>query len=202
MILYSGVFLSGFILLLFEILGIRILTPDFGGHILTVSGVIGVFLLALSIGYEVGGRLADRNPRVSFFALLFVISGVVLWIFTHFARSLSRWIAEYEIGKVFAPYFAAFFIFTIPAGMMATISPFAIRLGAFTLEKVGSTSGRIFAVSTVGSIFGALSSPFLIHYFQIRPVLYTASALLIVYGLLVYFFSAQKLWQNIKVEGG
>ncbi|MHA2612053.1 MAG: fused MFS/spermidine synthase [bacterium JZ-2024 1] len=201
MILYSGVFLSGFILLLFEILGIRILTPDFGGHILTVSGVIGVFLLALSIGYELGGRLADRYPHASFFALLFLISGAVLLFFTHFARSLSHWIAEYEIGKVFAPYFAAFFIFTIPAAMMAMISPVAIRLNSSVLEQVGSTSGRIFAVSTVGSIFGALSSPFLIHYFQIRPVLYTASALLIAYGVLVYFFSFKKLWHNIKGEG-
>ncbi len=192
MIYYSGVFISGFILLLFEILGIRILTPDFGGHILTVSGVIGVFLLSLSIGYELGGRLADSYPSHNVFSILFSVSGCILFVFTGIARPISNWIAEYEIGKIFAPYLAAFFIFTVPAMILATISPFAVRLCTHSLERVGSTAGRIFAVSTMGSILGALSAPFLIYFFQVRPILYTASGVLVLFSVILFLSQRRK----------
>ena len=76
--LYVIVFVSGAAVLAIELLGTRVLGPFYGVSLFLWSALITVTLVALSVGYAVGGRWADRGPR--FTRLCYPIAGAGLWL--------------------------------------------------------------------------------------------------------------------------
>src|SRR5215471_20422398 len=71
-VLYAGAFVTGAIVMSFEMLGSRYLNPYFGGGIYTWASLISTVLAALTLGYFAGGVIADRRPRPA------VLGGAVL----------------------------------------------------------------------------------------------------------------------------
>src|SRR5580765_7278980 len=79
------VFLGGFAIMVLEIIGARYLAKDFGGSFYVWISQIGVILIALALGYYLGGALADRHPHTSFLTWLLVPGGIVTGLIPHFA---------------------------------------------------------------------------------------------------------------------
>jgi len=158
--LYLVVFIAGAAVLAIELLGTRILGPFYGVSLFLWSALITVTLIALSIGYAVGGRWADKGATTTRF--YFMIAGAGLWIL------LIPWI-KYPVlvfsesfSLRFAVLAAAFVLFVPPLTLLGMISPYAIRLRASTLNVVGRTAGDLYAISTMGSVVSALLTGFVL----------------------------------------
>ena len=158
--LYLVVFIAGAAVLAIELLGTRILGPFYGVSLFLWSALITVTLIALSIGYAVGGRWADKGTTTT--RLYFMIAGAGLWIL------LIPWI-KYPVlafsesfSLRFAVLAAAFVLFVPPLTLLGMISPYAIRLRASTLNVVGRTAGDLYAISTMGSVVSALLTGFVL----------------------------------------
>ncbi len=159
-LLYAVVFMCGAILMALEIVGSRMLAPFFGNSIFVWGSLISVVLAALSLGYWLGGMVADRWPRFSVLAVLIAIPGVIVALLPFVYPELNRAIAASEIGPRLGPMLSCVLLFLVPSVFLGTISPFAVRLQARAVASVGSTAGGLYAVSTAGSILGTLVTAF------------------------------------------
>src|SRR5260370_1696219 len=156
------VFLGGFIIMVLEVIGARFLAKDFGSSFHVWVSQIGVVLIALALGYYVGGALADRWQRLSVLAVLLIPAGILLWLIPTCAVWLIdaitlRHPADQPIPLLWQkldPALGSPLIFLLPCVVPATLSPYLIRLGPHTLASVGRSSGFIIAPSPLASIAG------------------------------------------------
>ncbi len=155
----SVTFFSGMSILAVEITASRLLAPFFGTSTIIWAVVIGLTLLYLSVGYWLGGMLADRRPRE---ALLFQIIGVAaftLGIVPFVADpvlSLSTTaITSLNGGLFVGSLTGVLLLFSVPLTMLGMVSPFAIRLVTEDVQHAGRRAGQVYALSTIGSIAGA-----------------------------------------------
>ncbi len=159
-LLHSVVFVCGAVLMGLEIVGSRILAPYFGNSIFVWGSLISVVLAALSLGYWLGGIVADRWPRLSVMGLLIAIPGVMIAVLPFGYPSLNRAIAGSDLGARLSPLVSCLVLFLAPSVFLGTVSPFAVRLQARAVTTVGATAGALYAVSTAGSIVGTLITAF------------------------------------------
>jgi len=187
------VFLSGFAIMVLEIIGARFLAKDFGGSFYVWVSQIGVILIALALGYWVGGALADRFQRISFLAYLLAPAGVVTVFIPDFADLLLNGIIQRhppdrEIPMVWQkldPALGSALIFLLPCFALATLPPYMIRLATQRLTHVGRISGLIIAASTVGSIAGVFVSGYvLIDQMKLSHIFRVTGGLTILLGAL------------------
>lgn len=180
--LYAVVSISGAAVLAIEILGTRILGPFYGVSLFLWSALITVTLAALALGYALGGRWADRGPRLSRLGLLLAVAGawmlLVPWIKNPLLHGLET------LGLRAAVLTAATLLFAPPLLLLGMVSPYAVRLKAVRLEAVGRTAGNLFAVSTLASVASALCTGF-----YLIPLL-GVSRLLFLVGLLLLLGAA------------
>ncbi len=153
------VFISGMASLALEMLGPRLMAPFFGTSLFIWANQIGFTLIYLSLGYYIGGRVADRRPSVRllcaitaaaaiFTGLIPFISGPVL---NAAAIALNSEIPNVFVGSLFT----VVLLFSVPTILLGMVSPFAIRLTLTGVGSAGRAAGNLYALSTVGSIIGA-----------------------------------------------
>ena len=156
----AAVFLSGAVLLGVEIAASRVLAPFFGNSLFVWGALIGVVLTGLAVGYWAGGALADRLPAPP---LLFSIIGLgalaVLAIPLVDERVLEA-VVSWDPGPRLNALVAAVALFGLPSVLLAAVTPVAIRLRARSLTSLGRTAGRLFSISTAGSIAGTFATAF------------------------------------------
>lgn len=164
------VFAGGFIMMVLEVIGARFLAKDFGSSFHVWVSQIGVVLIALALGYYLGGALADRWRRLGFLVALLVPAGIVLLLIPHCAgwvidAIISRHPLDHPIPPLWQkldPVLGSALIFLMPCAVLAMLSPCMIRLATPSLAQVGRASGFIIAASTVGSIAGVFVSGFVL----------------------------------------
>jgi len=164
------VFMGGFIMMVLEIIGARFLAKDFGSSFHVWVSQIGVVLIALAVGYYLGGALADRWQRLSVLVLLLVPAGFLLLLIPNMASGIIdaiilRHPADQPIPlfwQKFDPVLGSALIFLMPCVVLAMLSPYMIRLATHSLAEVGRSSGFIIAASTVGSIAGVFVAGFVL----------------------------------------
>ena len=155
------VVISGAVLMSLEILGSRVLAPDYGNSIFVWGSLIGVFLAALSLGYYLGGILADRRPRLSFLATLLAAAGMFTLLIPALSPGLAARLAAWDLaGPRLGPLSASILLFFVPGVLMGTVSPYAVRLRSPATEGVGLAAGRLYALSTLGSLVGTFATAF------------------------------------------
>ena len=159
-LLHAVVFVCGAVLMGLEIVGSRILAPYFGNSIFVWGSLISVVLAALSLGYWLGGMVADRWPRLSVLGGLIALPGLMIALLPFVYPPLNRAIAVSELGARLSPLISSLVLFLVPSVFLGTISPFAVRLQAKAVASVGTTAGGLYAVSTAGSIVGTLITAF------------------------------------------
>jgi spermidine synthase len=159
-LLYVVVFVCGAVLMGLEMIGSRILAPYFGNSIFVWGSLISIFLAALTLGYYLGGLVADRWPRLGVMAILVAAAGLMIFVLPFLYPAINRAIAQSGLGPRWDPLLASIILFLLPSVFLGTISPFAIRLAARAVAEVGTTAGSLYAVSTAGSILGTIVTAF------------------------------------------
>jgi spermidine synthase len=141
-----------------EIAAARLLAPYFGASTIIWANTIATVLVALSAGYALGGRLADRAPHMSRLCQLVlaaaVLLGAVPFLSGPLLRVASTAIGSLSVGAFFGSLLAVLALVAVPVLLLGTVAPFAIRLSLQRTEESGSVSGRLYALSTAGSLVG------------------------------------------------
>lgn len=184
-----AVFITGASVLIVEVLAVRVLSPYYGNTIFTVSSVISVILLALSVGYYAGGALADRHPSLGWFFGIILLSGLALLAFQVLGTVVLPPLSA-ALSIATGPLVSAAVLFLLPALLLGTLSPYAVKLQTVYVPEqgVGSAAGTIFFWSTLGSILGSLLAGFvLIPHFGIDRILVATGAVLFVLGGMPFF---------------
>lgn len=158
--LYVTVSLSGAAVLALEILGTRLLGPVYGVSLFLWSALISVTLAALSAGYALGGRWADRGVSAAGLGAIVGIAGAWVLLVPFLHRPVIG--AAESLGLRAAVLVSAALLFAPPLTLLGMVSPYAIRLKVRSLEHVGRTAGNLYAVSTVASVASALLMGFVL----------------------------------------
>jgi predicted membrane-bound spermidine synthase len=168
-----------------ELLGSRLLAPVFGNSIFVWGSLIGVVLSALSAGYLIGGKIADVKPRFEVLSLVIFASGLLVLILPGVAPPLFVWVIALNIGERYSPLVATILLLGPPSILLGTVSPYAIRLVADNVERLGKASGNLYALSTLGSIVGTFVTVFLlIPIFGVNKIIFGMGIVLLVVAFL------------------
>lgn len=158
--LYVLVFTVGISTLGAEIAAARLLAPFFGASTIVWANTIGIVLVALSAGYWFGGRLGDRYPDVRPLCLTVLAAAAMVAVIPFIAQPFFEVsvdaLDEIEAGAFVGSLFAVLVLIAIPVAVLGTVSPWAIRLSVPDVEHAGSVAGRLYAISTVGSLLGTM----------------------------------------------
>jgi spermidine synthase len=157
---YLAAFLTGGVVMSFEMLGSRYLSPHFGSGIYTWSALISTVLLALCAGYFLGGAFADRRPSAVVLGAVVALGSAYLLVLPAFAEPVLRFFVWHIDDIKLGSLAAALTLMLLPVTLLGMYSPFAIRLLLRSENRSGTVSGTVYGVSTAGSIFGTLGTTF------------------------------------------
>ena len=187
------VFLAGFIIMVLEIIGARFLAKDFGSSFHVWVSQIGVVLIALALGYYLGGALADRWHRLSF--LIIPLAPTALGLYS--IPFWSKWLIDLILlrhpldqpvpllWQKLDPVLGSLCVFLVPCVVLATLSPYMIRLATQSLAQVGRSSGFIIAFGTLGSIAGVFVAGLIfIDYLKLSTIFRLMGGMTLLLGLL------------------
>jgi spermidine synthase len=149
-----------------EIAAVRLLAPYFGASTIVWANTIGIVLVALSVGYWLGGRLADRHPSMRGLCLLALAAAGLLALVPFAADPLLDLGVEaldsISAGAFIGSLLGVLVLVAVPVMLLGAVSPYAIRLAVSTVEEAGTVAGRLYALSTAGSLAGTLLSALLL----------------------------------------
>jgi hypothetical protein len=163
-----------------ELLGGRLLAPYFGSSIYVWGSIITVFMLSLSIGYLLGGRLSLHAPSMGRFALIFLAGAICLYPLVLLAEPVMVQVFESIEDPRYGSLVASGVLFIVPTVILGMISPYSVRLLVETRERAGHVAGRLYFVSTLGSALGTLMTSFyLVLWFEMNTTLTALTAALL-----------------------
>jgi spermidine synthase len=156
--LHVLVFVAGACSLATEMAGARLLAPYFGASNLVWANVIGLILVYLSLGYWLGGRFADRYPTERALGMVVLVAAITIGLLPIVTRPLfaaaAHAFANVSAGAFVASFFGTMAMFALPVTALGAVSPWAIRLAIRNIAEAGAVAGRLYALSTLGSIAG------------------------------------------------
>ncbi|MBI2944151.1 MAG: fused MFS/spermidine synthase [Candidatus Wallbacteria bacterium] len=185
--LQAAVFFCGLAVMGIEMAASRLLAPFFGTSLFVWTNLIGSIMAALSAGYWLGGRLADRHPRHEVLYRIILGAGVLVAAVPYLTQPVMavsvKAIDHGEAGLVVGSLLATILLFAVPIVLLGMVSPFAIRLASQGEERLGKTAGSLYALSTFGSIAGTfLPALVTIPLLGTRRTILAFAAVLIVVG--------------------
>jgi spermidine synthase len=191
------VFVVGLSILGAEIAAARLLAPYFGASTIVWANTIGIVLTALSIGYWYGGKLADRNPTYQGLYRIVLVAGLLLgavpFIADPFLDLAVSALDSISAGAFVGSLVAVLALVAVPVLVSGAVAPYALRLAVQGVEEAGTISGRLYAISTIGSLLGTFTSALLFI-----PLLGTRRTFL-VYAFLLVLVAAAGLAQRRMV---
>ena len=186
-------FLCGGIQMLIELVAARVLSPYVGSSNLIWTTIIGVMLVSMSLGYWLGGKLADKKPNINILAILLIFAAISTSLIpileVNFVSQLAVLINNLEI----VAFICSAIVFGIPSFIMATASPYVVKLKDAEKEDIGKLSGKISSISTIGSIVGTFVGGFLlIPNFGVRTIILSVTLLLLILAVVLYKEKSKK----------
>ena len=156
--LMALVFLAGIGAMTTEICASRLLAPFYGSSTVVWANIIGLILAALAVGYWLGGRLADAHPSPRLLGFIVLAGAALIAALPFVARpflalSIGR-LESLSVGAVVGSFFASLLLFAPPVVLLGMVTPFAVRLAVTGVDAAGVVAGRVFALSTAGSLLG------------------------------------------------
>jgi spermidine synthase len=199
-ILEFTVFVCGALVMVFEIIGSRLLSPFLGVSTYVWTSLIGVILGALSLGYWLGGKWADRKPDLRILASVIFGAGGMVALTIFLKDIILSFIASIPSGLEIKSLIAAVLLFAPASILLGFVTPYAVKLKMRALADTGKTVGRLYAFSTVGSICGTFAAGFfLIPFVGSTRTLYLIAAMLIGLSLLLVPFTFSRTGIGVLV---
>ena len=190
---YLVAFWSGFFVMGVELLGGRILAPNFGSSIYVWGALITVFMLALSLGYLAGGRYSQNNPSLKRLGVLLGIAALTTLPVVPLAGTPLEDLAIHIPDPRFGSLTAAVLLFFIPTFFSGMVSPYCVRLLVDNEASSGRRAGQLYFVSTFGSAAGTLLTSFyLVLWFEVNTLLWVMIALSLGFATLSILFNGKQ----------
>jgi spermidine synthase len=152
------VFVGGATSLGIELSASRLLAPYFGTSLFVWANLIGLILLYLTVGYYLGGHLADRYPSPTWLYGMTAVAALLTSLIPLLSRPILNWsltaFATFSVSVFISSLVSVILLFAVPMILLGCVSPFAIRLSVDRIGRSGRTAGLLYAISTGGSIVG------------------------------------------------
>jgi spermidine synthase len=149
-----------------EIAAARLLAPYFGASTIIWANTIATVLVSLSVGYALGGRLADRWPQVRGLCAVVTVAGLLLaavpFAADPFLRLAVHALGALSVGGFLGSLVAVLVLVALPVMLLGTVAPYANRLALASLTDTGKVTGRLYAISTAGSLLGTFAAALLL----------------------------------------
>jgi len=185
-VLEAAVFLCGAVVMVYEIIGSRLLSPYIGSSIYIWTSLIGVILGSLSLGYWLGGRFADRKTEIRILASIIFIAGGLIAATTLVQAVVLSMLGSTPILLELKALAASLLLFAPASVFLGMVTPYAVKLKMSSLEHSGRTVGNLYALSTIGSIVGTFAAGFfLVPFVGSVRTLYVIAGCLFVTSLLL-----------------
>ncbi|MCZ2155235.1 MAG: fused MFS/spermidine synthase, partial [Bryobacterales bacterium] len=186
-------FLSGAAVMVLEITGSRIMAPFLGTSVFVWTTLIGVIMASLSTGYWWGGRLADRKPDYARLAAILFLASTGIAVTSVVQRPLLGWLQAASIELRLSALCATLLLFAPASVLLGMVTPYVVRLKLTAIERSGAEVGRLYAISTAGSIAGTFACGyFLLAWAGSNRILLGVAMLLVVLS----FVAASGLWMR------
>ncbi len=180
------IFASGALIMVLEMVGARVMAPHLGTSVIVWTSLIGVVLACLAMGAFVGGRLADKKLSFSMLSRILAGAGLGCALTALAHRAVGTFITTNIDNIYLSAVVAALCLFALPAIAFGMVSPYIIRLRLADISTSGATVGRLYALSTTGSIMGTFLGGFvLISFFSSTHILLGTAASMLLLSLLV-----------------
>ena len=182
--LYAIAFIASGCTLVIELVAGRLLAPYIGVSLYTWTSVIGVILAGISIGNFLGGRLADRFPGPSVLGLTLVAASLTSFV----TLGLVSVLPQFTLWMPLVPRILVLttVIFFLPGCILGMITPLVVKQALTDLGHAGGLVGRVYAISTAGSLVGVYLTGFvLIAHFGTRLIVVMVAAVLLILGALL-----------------
>jgi MFS family permease len=188
---------SGFFVMAVELLSGRILAPNFGNSIYVWGGIITIFMLALSIGYLIGGRLSIREPSLKKLSMILMVAAVSTTPVVLMSDAVLDRIFTLIQDPRYGSLISATILFFLPTMISGIISPYAVRLLVTESNRSGHFAGLLYFVSTFGSAAGTiLTSFYLVLYFEINNIVWTMIGISSLLSIFSYFIGRKHVENN------
>jgi hypothetical protein len=187
-------FISGFIIMSIELLGGRILAPYFGSSIYVWGSIITVFMLSLSIGYLIGGRLSLHSPSLTRYGYFYAGAAVLLIPLILWSNQIMEALFIRIEDPRYGSLLVSMLLFFLPTAVLGMIAPYSVRLLVAERERSGHVAGNLYFISTLGSALGTLATSFyLVLWFEVNQILVTMAVALALAGAAAIVAGRSKL---------
>ncbi len=197
-------FAGGFSIMSIEMLGGRIMAPYFGSSIYVWGSIITIFMVALSIGYLLGGHLSLIRPSLKKFGGLFLFCAIAVLPMVWVDEPVMEWVFMNVEDIRYGSLLAASGLFFLPTIAMGVISPYAVRLLVQNTHHSGSVAGKLYFVSTAGSAAGVLMTSFyFVLWWELDSIIFILSATLAICGAIALLCASQfKVATSEELQAG
>lgn len=190
-------FCAGFSIMCFELLGGRMLAPYFGSSVYVWGSIITIFMLALSVGYLLGGRYSLFTPNLGKYSMIFVASAFSLLPTIFFSEAIMDTVFEWIEDPRYGSLAASVLLFFLPTAIMGMIAPYSVRILTRSKNASGETAGFLYFVSTLGSAIGTIVTSFyLVLWLEITQILWLAFGVMTLAGLVALSVSRLLILRN------
>lgn len=200
-ILETASFVCGAMVMVVEMVGSRILAPWMGSSLVVWTSLIGIILACLSIGYWLGGKLADKTPKISSLSKIILSASISVAVLGISANPVLFYVSDSISNLYLSSVVAAIVLFSIPSILLGMVSPMIVRIALESNSHIGAIVGRFSALSCIGSILGTFLGGFvLISLFSTGTILMLTAAILAVTSGIVGFQSIKS--KKNKIPAG
>jgi spermidine synthase len=181
-----AVFICGASLMILELVGSRVLAPYVGTSTVVWTSLIGIILAALSLGYYIGGKMADIEAEVRKLALVILGAAFFILAIVLVNGEILSFVTEVTRNVYLTAVSATIILFSVPSFLLGIVSPYAVKLKVKDLRYAGRLVGDLYAISTIGSIVGTFAAGFfLIPFLGTTNILFFLVALLVLASLFI-----------------
>lgn len=194
-------FVAGAAMMIIEISANRLLAPNFGNSLFTWTALIGVILVAFSVGGFLGGYWSDKSGRLSLLGWLLAGAAVLTMLIPAINTGLSASFAQ--SGLISGPVFISLFLFALPGILLGAVSPASVRFYSLAGHDshVGSAAGTISMLGSLGSFVGTFLSGFvLLSSFGVKSIFLGTGVVLLLLAFVVFVLARSQ--KNVLGQAG
>lgn len=195
------VFLGGAIGMGLELIAARVLSPYVGSSNVVWTSIIGIILVSMSLGYWLGGKNADKGANLNQLSNILLYAALATSAIPLLETCVVKILAGIIPNLIVSAILCSIIVFSIPSFILAMISPYAVKIKSKEETEIGSLSGKISSLSTIGSIVGTFLMGFvLIPNIGVSNINISVTIILVVMSIIARENKETKeIWRNIFV---